>query len=106
MCDHEHEENKFLLPKIDLSMVLFVLGYKFQPLFYVAYILIGYDVLLKALKNIFKGHLFDENFLMTLATLGAISIKELPEAVMVMLLYQIGEFLQDKAVDKSKKLFL
>ena len=102
MCDHEHEENKFLLPKIALSMVLFVLGYKFQPLFYVAYILIGYDVLLKALKNIFKGHLFDENFLMTLATLGAISIKELPEAAMVMLLYQIGEFLQDKAVDKSK----
>lgn len=102
MCHHEHEENKFLLPKIALSMVLFVLGYKFQPLFYVAYILIGYDVLLKALKNIFKGHLFDENFLMTLATLGAISIKELPEAVMVMLLYQIGEFLQDKAVDKSK----
>jgi len=68
-----------------------------------AYIIIGYDVILRALKNIFKGEVFDENFLMTIATIGAFAIGEHPEAVAVMLFYQIGEFFQDYAVSRSKK---
>lgn len=68
-----------------------------------AYILVGGKVLTKAFKNILKGQIFDENFLMTLATLVALVIGELPEAVGVMLFYQIGEFLQGIAVGKSRK---
>ncbi len=104
MCEHEHEEeeNKFIIPKIILTAILFICGYKLNILFYVAYLVIGYDILWKALKNIIKGKMFDECFLMSVATVGALCIKEVPEAVMVMLLYQIGEYLQDKAVDKSK----
>ena len=102
MCEHDECENKFIIPKIILTIILFVCGFKFQLLFYIAYIVIAYEIALKALKNILNGKVFDENFLMTVATIGAICIKELPEAVMVMLLYQIGEYLQDKAVDKSK----
>lgn len=68
-----------------------------------AYIIIGYDVVIKALSNIFKGEVFDENFLMTIATVGAFAIGESPEAVAVMLFYQIGEFFQDYAVSRSKK---
>lgn len=104
MCEHEQEEeeNKFIIPKIILTVILFICGYKFNLLFYVGYLVIGYDILWKAIKNILKGKMFDECFLMSVATVGAICIKELPEAVMVMLLYQIGEYLQDKAVDKSK----
>lgn len=102
MCEHDECENKFIIPKIILTTILFVCGFKFQLLFYIAYIVIAYEIILKALKNILSGKVFDENFLMTVATIGAICIKELPEAVMVMLLYQIGEYLQDKAVDKSK----
>ena len=68
-----------------------------------AYIIIGYDVVIKAISNIFKGEVFDENFLMTIATVGAFAIGESPEAVAVMLFYQIGEFFQDYAVSRSKK---
>ena len=71
--------------------------------FIFAYLIAGCDVLYKAVKNIFKGEFFDENFLMGIATLGAFAIKEYPEAVMVMVLYQLGEFLQDIAVEKSKR---
>ncbi len=102
MCEHDECENKFIIPKIILTIILFVCGFKFQLLFYIAYIVIAYEIALKALKNILNGKVFDENFLMSVASIGAICIKELPEAVMVMLLYQIGEYLQDKAVDKSK----
>lgn len=102
MCEHDECENKFIIPKIILTIILFVCGFKFQLLFYIAYIVIAYEIALKAIKNILNGKVFDENFLMAVATIGAICIKELPEAVMVMLLYQIGEYLQDKAVDKSK----
>lgn len=72
-------------------------------LYVIAYIVIGWDVVLKAIKNIIKGDVFDENFLMTIATLGAFAIGEYPEAVAVMLFYQIGEFFQDYAVSRSKK---
>ena len=101
MCEHE-EANTFVIPRIITGLILFGLGYVFNPLFLVAYLIVGADVLLRAIKNILKGQIFDENFLMSLATVGAIYIKEFPEAVMVMILYQIGEYMQDKAVDKSK----
>ena len=68
-----------------------------------AYGLIGWEVLLMAYNNIIKGHIFDENFLMGLATIGALCIKEYPEAVAVMFFYRVGEFFQDRAVERSKK---
>jgi len=109
MCEHhehheEHgEENKYLPVKLAVTVLLFLLGFKFQLFFIAAYLVIGYDVLYKAAKNIACGKVFDECFLMSIATIGAICIKEYPEAVMVMLLYQIGEYFQDKAVDNSKE---
>lgn len=114
MCDCEHCENsehesnslKIILP----ALILLILAVVLKPVgilkvivFLAAYLLAGGTVLYRALKNLFSGELFDENFLMSVATLGAFAIGEYPEAVMVMLLYQIGEYLQDKAVDKSKK---
>lgn len=72
-------------------------------LYFIAYIVVSYEVIINAVRNILKGKIFDENFLMALATIGAICIKEYPEAVTVMLLYKIGELFQDYAVDKSRK---
>lgn len=72
-------------------------------LYLIIYLVIGYDVLIKAIKNIFKGQVFDENFLMCLATLGAFLIAEYEEAVAVLLFYQIGEWFQSYAVGKSRK---
>ena len=69
----------------------------------ILYLWIGYDVLKTAITNIFHGEIFDENFLMAVATIGAIAIGEYPEAVAVMLFYQVGEFFQDYAVAKSRK---
>ncbi|MDU5332912.1 heavy metal translocating P-type ATPase [Enterococcus sp.] len=69
----------------------------------ILYFWIGYDVLKTAITNIFHGEIFDENFLMAIATVGAIAIGEYPEAVAVMLFYQVGEFFQDYAVAKSRK---
>lgn len=78
-----------------------------MPLKLIAYLIlylwIGYDVLKTAITNIFHGEIFDENFLMAIATVGAIAIGEYPEAVAVMLFYQVGEFFQDYAVAKSRK---
>lgn len=68
-----------------------------------AYFISGWGVISKAIKNLVKGNVFGENFLMTIATLGAIIINELPEAVTVMLLYNVGEFLQKLAVDNSRR---
>lgn len=114
MCEnhhnHEEENNKnIVLARIILAIVLFSLAMIFTStptfkisLLGISYLIAGYDILIKALKNIIKGKVFDENFLMGIATLGAIGIKEYPEAVMVMVLYQIGEYLQDKAVEKSQ----
>ena len=105
MCEHHHEHKSNPLIRIGLAIVVFSLAWTMHStiLFLTAYLIAGYDVLLTALKNIIKGQVFDENFLMGLATLGAIGIKEYPEAVMVMILYQIGEYLQHRAVHKSKK---
>lgn len=72
------------------------------PLFVLAYVILGGRIVLTALKNLTRGHIFDENFLMTIATLGAFAIKEFPEAVGVMLFYRIGEYFEHKAVAKSR----
>ncbi len=72
-------------------------------LFALAYLLIGRTVLISALKNILQGRLMDENFLMVVATIGAFAIQEFPEAVAVMLFYQVGEYFQDLAVDRSRR---
>ena len=105
MCEHHHdcheEENEFSPQKAVIVLLLFISGVFLKPeLLKIGFILIAYivassDVLLKACKNIIKGKVFDENFLMSIATIGALAIGEYPEAVMVMFLYQIGEFLQD-----------
>ena len=72
-------------------------------LYFIVYLLIGYDVLLKAIKNIFRGQVLDENFLMCIATVGAFAIQDFPEAVAVLLFYQVGEWFQSYAVGKSRK---
>ena len=72
-------------------------------IYVIAYLVVGFEVLKEAIENILKGEVFDENFLMAIATIGAFAIGEYPEAVTVMLLYQVGETFQDYAVDNSKK---
>lgn len=72
-------------------------------LYLLAYLIIGGDVIIQALKNIFRGKVFDENFLMSIATIGAFIIAEFPEAVAVMLFYKVGELFQGYAVNKSRK---
>jgi Cd2+/Zn2+-exporting ATPase len=101
--NHQEEEKNFILIRLILSIIFFVGGFFYFPLYFIAYLIIGYDIIASSVKNILHGEVFDENFLMTIATLGAFCIKEYPEAVAVMLFYQIGEYLQDKATDKSKK---
>ena len=97
--------------KIILALILFIIAMviKFQNewinniIFIISYIIVGFEILRKAIRNIFRGKVFDENFLMSVATLGAFGIGEFPEAVAVMLFYQIGELFQSYAVDKSRK---
>lgn len=72
-------------------------------IFIISYFIIAYDILLKAFKNIKRGKIFDENFLMSVATIGALCIHNIPEAVSVMLFYQVGELFQSYAVNKSRK---
>ena len=72
------------------------------PIYYVAYVLLAFPVLRTAARNILKGEIFDENFLMSIATLGAIAIDALPEAVGVILFYRIGEFFEENATDRSR----
>lgn len=103
MEEHFGEENNFLIQRVLCSVLLFIAGFYYAPLFIVAYLVSGFDVIICALNNLVTKDVFDEKFLMSIATLGALCIKEYPEAVMVMLLYQIGEFLQAKAVNKSKR---
>lgn len=123
---NEEEENS--LRKIIIAGILFILGLvinnipldfitsKIQflgkdadatriisgTIFLLAYLLCGKTVVISAIRNLVKGHIFDEKFLMTVASLGAVFVGEFPEAVGVMLFYQIGEFFQDYAVDKSR----
>ena len=74
-----------------------------DTLFIISYLIVGLSILKKAVRNIFRGKVFDENFLMAVATLGAFGVGEFPEAVAVMLFYQVGELFQSYAVDKSRK---
>ena len=102
------KEKKNLI-RIIVSGLLFALSFIFKTkyvmfgILLVSYIIIGYDVLLKAFRNIKRGKIFDENFLMSVATIGAICISDMREAVAVMLFYQVGELFQSYAVNKSRK---
>lgn len=95
--------------KIIIATVLYVIALFIRNIwikdivFIISYLIVGYSILKKAIRNIFRGKVFDENFLMAVATIGAFAIKEFPEAVAVMLFYQIGELFQSYAVDKSRK---
>ena len=99
------------LIKIIIASILFIfsLAVKYEnewinnAIFIISYIIVGLEIIIKAVRNIIKGKIFDENFLMTIATIGAFFIGEFPEAVAVMLFYQIGELFQSYAVDKSRK---
>ena len=104
MCEHSEEklDTRRVAVSFALIAVLFIAGFWCKYFFFAAYIIAGLEVLKDALKNIAKGQVFDENFLMSIATIGAICVGEYPEAIMVMLLYRIGEYFQDKAVEKSR----
>lgn len=108
--EYKSTNQKAQIIKIIISLVLLGFGI-FLPvsgliktlLFFISYIIIGGEIVFGALLNIFKGNIFDENFLMSIATIGAFIIGEYPEGVAVMLFYQIGEFFQDYAVNRSRK---
>jgi len=96
--------------RLGIGAAVFVIALIFSFAFYlelglflISYILIGGEVVLRAVKNILRGQVFDENFLMCVATIGAFAIQQFPEAVAVMLFYQIGEFFQDLAVNHSRR---
>lgn len=112
----ELAENKFAIIKIVLVIAILIFGMAYENLihntqfkwaeylvFITAYLISGWKVILKAAKNIFKGKIFDENFLMTIATIGAFAIDEMAEGVAVMLFYVVGELFQDIAVNRSRK---
>lgn len=122
----EHEENEISLARIITAVILLVAAeilehiklsdfiknfylidtyqqYIFTGICLAAYLLVGYGVVKSAVKNILRGEFFDEKFLMSVASLGAVCIGQLPEAVAIMLFYQIGERFEDYAVDKSEK---
>lgn len=114
-CGHDHEHGNeevfgrtFFL-RFGLGIVLFLIAVFMKEgvvgtlLFFAAYLVFGYDVLLRAVKNIARGQMFDENFLMSVSTVGALAIGEMAEAVFVMLFYQVGEAFQDYAVARSRK---
>jgi heavy metal-(Cd/Co/Hg/Pb/Zn)-translocating P-type ATPase len=103
-------KKQFKIISLIFGTALFVIGMVFTlpaavefVLYLIAYLAVGGEILFKALRNIAKGQVFDENFLMSVATIGAFAIGEYPEGVAVMLFYQIGELLQDAAVDRSRK---
>ena len=103
------ESNSHTLGRIIIASVLLIASFIVKNdtlnfiLIVISYLTVGYDVIILAFKNIIRGRALDENFLMSIATIGAFLINERFEAVLVMLLYQIGEYLQHKAVDQSRK---
>lgn len=109
----KHEVNELKIPIFFdiIGVIIFLIGYfipninqTFKIYIYIfSYILIGFEILTKAIKHLFKKDMFNENLLMSIATIGALFIGEYLEAIAVLLLYKIGEFLQDLAVDKSKE---
>ncbi len=106
----EEDELKTAVIRLLLGFTLLLAGI-FLPLegwlsvtlFVIAYLVVGYDIVWRAFRNLFRGQLFDENFLMTIATLAAFYVQEYPEAVAVMLFYQVGELFQDVALSKSRR---
>lgn len=108
--DKELVSSKMEIMRLAAGAVLFAIALVFDfnnivelGLFLASYCLVGVEVLVKSLKNIARGRVFDENFLMSIATIGAFAIGEYPEGVSVMLFYQIGELFQDIAVNRSRK---
>jgi Zn2+/Cd2+-exporting ATPase len=108
--DKEVYGSRKKLTRFGAGAVLFAVAASFKfslpvefALYFVSYILVGGEVVLRAVKNIARGQVFDENFLMSIATIGAFAIGEFPEGVAVMLFYQVGEFFQDLAVNRSRK---
>ena len=104
------KQNKKELYKILVAAVFFVLGWVVNAgealrfgLFFAAFIIAGLDVLINAVRNIFNGQVFDEEFLMTVATIGAFCVGEYPEGAAVMLFFQVGELFQSYAVNKSRR---
>ena len=104
------KKQKSLLTRIIIAAVLFIIGMVFPLegvpqliLYLVCYIVVGWDIVWKAVTNILHGQVFDENFLMTIATIGALILGEYSEGVAVMLFYQVGEWFQSYAVSKSRK---
>jgi Cd2+/Zn2+-exporting ATPase len=107
---HSEGNNKKELMRLTIGIIFFGLAIisKFSfwteyTLYFISYLIIGGKVLKRAGKNILRGQVFDENFLMALATVGAFAIKEFPEGVAVMLFYEIGEYIQELAVNRSRK---
>lgn len=108
--DHGSENMKKMILRLIIGAAVASVGF-FAPLvgwaefglFFLAYLIIGGDILLRAAKNIFRGQVFDEHFLMAIATIGAFAIQEYPEGVAVMLFYQVGELFQGIAVNRSRK---
>lgn len=107
---HGGGDNKKELIRLGIGATMFAVALAFNlstviefGLFFTSYLLVGGEVLLKSGRNILRGQVFDENFLMGVATIGAFAIGEFPEGVAVMLFYQIGEFFQDLAVNRSRK---
>lgn len=97
--------NKFNLFRVIIGIILLIISFfiKNSILEYICYAILAIDIFIKMLKNIKSGEIFDENLLMFIATLGALIIGENHEAIIVVLLYQIGEALSDRAIDKSKE---
>ena len=104
-------KHKYTLFRIIIASILLLLGFLLKLdktiyndiIFSISYVIIGYDVIIKAFRNIIRGKILDENFLMSVATIGAFLIDEIPEAVAVMLFYQVGELFQSYAVEESRK---
>lgn len=116
VSESELEENKWAIIKAVSGIILMVMGILFEDkihntpfhiaeyaLFITAYLIVGWNVLSSAIKNIIKGQVFNEHFLMAVATIGAFAIDQMPEAVAVMLFYVVGELFQDIAVGRSRK---
>lgn len=108
--DHTEESSKGKIINLCTGAILYLTALVFKLplwleliLFISSYVIIGGEVFLRAVRNIIRGQIFDENFLMSIATIGAFVIGEYPEGVAVMLFYQIGELFQDMAVDHSRK---
>ena len=107
----EEKEQPIILYRVAAAVVVTLIAMLAVPdslswlklvLFLAAYLIVSYDVLWRAVKNISRGQIFDENFLMTVASVGAMAMQEYTEAIAVMTLYQIGEWFQDRAVEKSR----